>query len=466
MKKHLLFAVAFFLTICTNAQWLEQNAGFSANPLGFYEMSIVNRHTAWAICYDGVNGLFSNRTILDFTRTKNGGNTWIPGKMGNDSSLQFSNISAISEKEAWVAMHKLNGITGGGLYHTKNGGVTWTQSNAGQIFDANSFPDFVHFKNKNKGIAVGDPNNGYFEIYTTNNGGNNWHRVTASHIPAMLPNEYGWISGYAALGNTIWFGTTSGRMYKSTNFGKDWTVNTVDPAGNAIYEIAFNDDKLHGVTHMRSNAGTFLFSTADGGVTWTNLGQPANWKSSRITAVPGTNALVSTSVVLSDPGSAVSYDNGATWIAIDNTVHKAVARFYDAQTGWAGGFFSVGPPFSGGIYKSQIVFQVPSCHDRINPVEKNGGMKPLVIPPTPTDKQINIYPTPANDVINIVLPDELANTKSMISIFSIDGNLITTGKSTATKFIRLDVSKLTAGVYLLRIEANGQKINKMITIAR
>ena len=252
MRKSLLSAIALVVLIFTaNAQWQIQNAGFTNDTLGFYEMSIVNKNTAWAICYDGKAGLFSNRLILDFTRTTNGGKTWTPGKMGNDSSLQFSNISAISGKEAWVAMHKLNGITGGGLYHTTDGGITWTQSNRGQIFDENSFPNFVYFKDRNKGIAVGDPNGGYFEVYTTTNAGKKWKRVSKADLPAPLANEFGWISGYTVVGNTIWFGTTAGRMYKSTNLGKDWTVNTVDSTGNAVYEIAFNDDKLHGVTHVR-----------------------------------------------------------------------------------------------------------------------------------------------------------------------------------------------------------------------
>lgn len=357
MKKFILPVAIIFLGLPAYAQWQSQDAGFTKDTLGFYEMSIVNKKTAWVICYDGKRGLFSNRLILDFTRTTNGGETWVAGKVGNDTTLQFSNISATSDKEAWVAMHKRFGAMGGGLYHTTDGGVTWTQSGAGEIFDNNSFPDFIYFKDHKKGIAVGDPNGGYFEIYTTTNGGKKWERVPKASLPGPLPKEGGFISGYTAGGNTIWFGTSVGRMYKSENFGKTWTVSTVDTGKRTVFEIAFNDDKLHGITHVRSNTQTFLFATSDGGVTWTNLGQPAYWKSSRITAVPGTNAFVSTSVIRSNQGSAVSYDYGLTWTEIEKTAPKAVARFLDAETGWAGGYFITGPPFSGGIFKSQIIFQ-------------------------------------------------------------------------------------------------------------
>lgn len=467
MKKKLLSAAAILLIFTANAQWLNQNAGFTNDTLGFYEMSLPDKHTAWAICYDGKLGLGSGRLVLDFTRTKNGGSTWMAGKMGNDSTLEFSNISAVSDKEAWVAMHKLNGITGGGLYQTKDGGITWKQSNPGTIFDANSFPDFVYFKNKNKGLAVGDPNNGYFEIYTTTNAGKKWKRVSQAHLPATLPNEYGWISGYAAVGNTIWFGTTAGRMFKSTNFGKDWMVNIVDPAGKFINEIAFNDDRLHGVAHLRNNASqTFLYTTSDGGVTWTNLGQPANWKNSRITAVPGTNAFIATSVNRFNQGSAVSYDNGFTWTEVERTAPKAVARFYDATTGYAGGYFITGPPFNGGIYKSQIVFQLPVSHNN-KPAEKNNN-KPLADQQgkTTTYNHVKVYPIPANDIINISLEEALVSTTSVISIISMDGKIIETRRSKASVLIQVDVRKLIPGAYVLRIESSGQTINKTITIVR
>jgi photosystem II stability/assembly factor-like uncharacterized protein len=471
MKKYLLSVLSTLLILTANAQWLNQNAGFANDTLGFYEMSIVNKKTAWAICYDGKAGLFSNRLVLDFTRTKNGGDTWIAGKMGNDSSLQFSNISAISEKEAWVAMHKLNGALGGGLYHTTDGGTSWTQSNAGKIFDNNSFPNFVYFKDDKKGIAMGDPNGGYFEIYTTNNGGKKWKRVPQADLPAPLVNEFGFISGYTASGNTIWFGTLSGRMYKSTNFGKTWTAHTVDPAGNGVYEIAFNDDKLHGVTHVRTSTQTLLYATTDGGLSWINLGIPANWKSSRITAVPGTNAFVSTSVIRSNQGSAVSYDNGATWTELERTAPKAVARFLDAETGWSGGFFITGPPFVGGIYKSQIAFQIPPCpekDDQLIATETNTeSISGLYL----KEKiriagAVQVYPSPARDIVTISLPEALVTAHSAISLLSLDGQVKESVKSTGRKSIQLNVSKLTAGAYMVRIAANGHTINKLITIAR
>ncbi|HZH65058.1 MAG TPA: T9SS type A sorting domain-containing protein, partial [Flavisolibacter sp.] len=458
-------------------QWLQQNAGFTNDTLGFYEMSLPDKNTAWAVCYDGKRGLLSGRPVLDFTRTTNGGATWIPGKMGTDRTLRFSNISAINGLEAWVAMNKIGVFSpvtgsgfagGGGIFHTSDGGVTWKHTSPGELFNNNSVPRFVHFKDKNHGIAMGDPNGGYFEVYITNNKGKKWKRVPQEALPAPLANEVGWISGYAAVGNTIWFGTSAGRMYKSVDFGKTWTVHTVDPLpGTAVNEIAFLDDGLTGVTHLRGRGRTFVFSTSDGGLTWTNYFQPANWKNSRVTAVPGTNAFVSTSVHFNPlfTGSAVSYDAGQTWTDIERDAQKAVCRFFDANTGYAGGFFLTGPPFRGGIFKSQIVFEMPSSPD--NTIRAGRTSEAAV----EQEKMINgnfvkVFPIPARDVINVVLQDAFLNADGTVSIHSLDGKLLQSRKLSGATSMQLNVSKLPAGVYTLRITSKTQMINKLITLAK
>src|SRR5688572_6426026 len=111
MKKILLLAAAAFQISVADAQWQVQSPGFTNDTVGFYEISIPDKHTAWAVCYDGWNGLLSGKPILNFTRTINGGNTWIPGTMGSDRTLRFSNISAIDGEEAWVAMHKIGPVS-------------------------------------------------------------------------------------------------------------------------------------------------------------------------------------------------------------------------------------------------------------------------------------------------------------------------------------------------------------------
>ncbi len=475
MKQKLLTAIAFTIMLTANAQWQVQNAGFINDTLGFYEMSLPDKNTVWAVCYDGKFGLLSGRPVLAFTRTTDGGNHWTPGIVGNDRSLRFSNISAINGQEAWVAMHKMDYSTaplgfigfgkGGGVFHTIDSGITWEHTAPGVLFNENSTPQFVHFKDKNHGIAVGNPNQGYWEIYLTNNKGKKWKRVASDSIPAALPNEVGWISGYYVIGNTIWFGTSAGRMYKSLDFGETWTVHVVDPIpGTAVNEIAFLDDGLTGVAHLRGRGRTFVFSTTDGGLTWTNYFQPVNWKNSRITAVPGTNAFVSTSVHFNPlfTGSSVSYDAGQTWTDIERDAQKAVCRFFDAQTGYAGGFFLTGPPLRGGIYKSQIVFETPA----VPAVNVNPAQRSVQQDENSSATLVKVYPTPARDVVNILLEDAMLNRQTVISIINIDGKVVETRNAMGSRLTQLNIARLSPGLYIVRIESGSKMINKTITIVR
>ncbi|GAA4323183.1 YCF48-related protein [Flaviaesturariibacter amylovorans] len=469
MRKILLAASLLFLGSTSRAQWLPQNAGFSNDTLGFYELSLPDKYTAWAVCYDGKNGLLSGRPVLDFTRTTNGGNTWIPGKMGTDRTLRFSNISAIDGQEAWVAMNKIGPAPGtfgkgGGVFHTTDAGVTWEHTEPGELFDTGSVPRFVHFKDKNKGIAVGDPKGGYFEVYTTMNMGKKWKRVDATDLPAPLPNEIGWISGYAVVGNTIWFGTSRGRMYKSTDFGKNWTVHVVDSIpGTYVQEIAFLDDGLTGVAHLRGRSRTFVFSTTDGGLTWTNYFQPPNWKNSRMTAVPGTNAFVSTAVHPNPifQGSAVSYDAGRTWTEIDNQASKAVCRFFDAETGYAGSFY-VTNPFRGGIFKSQIVFQQPAATESARSSKRRAAAPKNAA----ASVAVHVYPTPARDVVNLVFGGVPAGKEGVASIHSLDGRQLLSARLSGASTVQLNVSGLPAGLYTLRIATKAGTKSQVITLAK
>ena len=453
MKKILLLLI--FAITSANAQWIDQNAGFTNKVLGFYEFGIVNENTVWAICYDGFNGLLSSNPVLDFTRTIDGGTTWVPGTMGTDLTLAFSNISAISNTEAWVAMHRFGSIDGGGggIFHTIDSGVTWTQSNANTIFNSASFPNFVHFKDAMNGIAGGNVNDGYFEIYKTSDGGTTWTRTPQANFPALpLNGGIGWFDGYCAIGDTIWFGSTRSKMYKSIDFGTTWTIANVSAiATDRVYEIAFNDDALHGVCHTRTSSGTTkLFATADGGTTWVQrvTATIPNWKRSRITSVPGTNNFVSTST--SNPvGSSVSSDNGLTWTIIESTKQKAACRFLNSTTGWAGGFFTDSAQFGfqDGIFK---------WNNSIN--LSNNNIELL-------EKKILVYPNPAKENLIISFPKEL-NQNLKIEIIDLLGRISFSEEfdNQLNNEIKINISNLAKGNYLLKINSEIEFVTKKINI--
>lgn len=440
MKKKLLTFSFSILCNISYAQWISQNAGFTNKTLGFYEFSIVNKNTVWAICYDGIGGLFGSNPILDFTRTINGGNTWLPGKMGSDTTLAFSNICALSDKEAWVAMHEFVYTGGGGgLFHTTDGGLNWTQSHPGTVFDSTSYPNFVHFKDPMHGIAGGDATYGYFEIYTTNDGGATWTRTPQANIPNYIPNgQYGWFDGFAVIGDTVWFGTSAGQIYKSVDYGLTWTVHTLSAAQETVYEIAFNDDGQHGIAHVRNTNATKLFSTSDGGLSWTQIPTATIpfWKQSRICAVPGTNKFVSTSVNGGGSmGSSYSTDNGVTWTLIESSKQKAACRFLDSTTGWAGGFFNDNPSFqlNSGIYKWD---NSPTNNSAITFEHLIG----------------EIFPNPSTGKVNIKLKNGVGSYFH-VQVTDIAGQIIEIPlvEITQADLVSFDMSNLRKGLYHINI---------------
>jgi hypothetical protein len=185
-----------------------------------------------------------------------------------------------------------------------------------------------------------------------------------------------------------------------------------------------------------------------------------------VTAVPGTRAFVSTSThpIALFTGSSVSYDAGQTWTHIDQTAQKAVCRFFDANTGYAGGFHLSGHPVlrHRGIFKSQIVFDVPASEDEQTSATRSG------IVPEKISKShlLKVYPLPANDVINVFLDESFLNNNSVISLFNVDGRLIESKKAGGSKLMQVGVSKLPAGLYILSITNRSQTVNKIISIKR
>ncbi len=322
-----------------NSAWLPQSTGFTAQFRGILDISIVNPNVVWAVTYDGTSGSMTK----DFTKTTDGGNTWLPGVIDALANHDVANISAIDSLTAWVAMYDVNG--GGGIYKTTDGGNTWTQQTTASFSNASSFANVVHFFNANDGFCMGDPINGEFEIYTSSDGGNTWTLVDGLNIPDPLSNEMGWTGVYDAVGNTAWFGTNNGRIYKTTDKGQTWAVFNTGEAN--VSEISMHDT-LNGIMmaavydQSTGNLTSWaMMKTNDGGETWQTVNPIGTFYKSDMAAVPGVpGKIISTGVSQNPPesGSAYSLDYGATWTMLDDSVQYTTVEFYNDTTGWAGGF--------------------------------------------------------------------------------------------------------------------------------
>ncbi len=419
-----IFLVLIMGVVKLQAQWVTEVSAFSTSGLGINDISIVNANVVWASAFDTTGTTAVNK----FTRTLNGGTTWAAGSVNGAAALDISSIYAYNQDTAWVSM--LDNNTGGGkIYRTNNGGANWTAQNTASFSAPGGSTNFVYMFNKNNGVCVGDSNTGYWEIYTTTNGGTNWARVISSNIPVNIAGEIGFENNYSVIGNTLWFGTSSGRVYKSTNMGATWTATTTGLT--AITRVAFKDANNGIATN-----GNLLVKTTNGGTTWTPLTFTGNLYNTDLIYIPGTTGTYISSGATfyggSLNGSSYSVNDGATWINIDAVGHSALA-FLNSSTGWSGGVNT--SPTVNGMFKWNGIFTTD-----VKAIASN---------------QFNVaaYPNPFGDALTFeIATDNVISSNMSIEITDILGRIvykkgITTGKTT------INCASLNAGVFIYKIYA-------------
>jgi len=363
MKKQLLVIASILFSLGANAQgaWYPQATGFTDVSSGVFNVSVVDANVVWISSYDGSGGMANRR---DYSRTTDGGATWVAGTVPAPAGYNWSMINAVDANNAWALFYDGIPQIGGGLWHTSDGGLSWAQQGVGTIFNASSFPDVVYFWDASQGVTMGDPNSTEFEIYTTTDGGTTWVPVPGANIPDPLTGEYGIVDHYTVFGNTIWFDTNKGRVYKSTDFGLNWTVSVTGitvPTGGA-FDLVFYS-ATNGVARLYNNTTgvNIMYTSSDGGSTWNSATPTGNFWGSDFAWVPGTaSRLVSTGAAPGFVGSSYSDDGGLTWIDIEMLAQRTALGIVDTSTMWAGGFTT--SPTSDGIYKYQII-PVITCAD-------------------------------------------------------------------------------------------------------
>lgn len=333
--------------IFRDVEWIEQATGFSDASRGIDYVHCVDENIVWAVAYDGTN---TQAPCQDFTKTIDGGN-WTPGIIFGADGLRSAMIFALDANTAWVPMWAASGGVQG-IYYTSDGGSTWARQPTALFSDPASFPDCVHFWDANVGWCLGDPIGGYFEIYTTTDGGVTWTRVPQADIPDPLSGEWAVVGYYDVIGDTIWFGTNVGRVYKSPDRGLHWTV--VQTTLSAYIKPTFKDANNGLVIDLNVAANALLAETSDGGATWQDVPVTGPCHDADLLYIPGTtNMYISTgaNVDAGDLGASYSLDGGHTWTDYAEQVGLQMMNldFVEGKIGWAGAFNT--DDVTGGIWK-------------------------------------------------------------------------------------------------------------------
>lgn len=208
----------------------------------------------WAVGQGGMFGSYSGFVLI---RSGTSSANYI-------SSQQIYCIEALSSTTAFAGSGSQN-QTNAYIYKTTNAGQSWTSVNVSSI---TGFVNAIYFFDNKEGIFLGDPKNGNWGIGRTTDGGATWQPVLG--VPLPNTNETGFVNSTARWNDYLWFGTNSGRIFYSSNRGRNWNFGVI-PNASIVSYITFRDS-LYGLAVYRetsdANAPSYLATTTDGGKTW------------------------------------------------------------------------------------------------------------------------------------------------------------------------------------------------------
>ena len=397
-----------------SGEWILQDTTFGNQSTGINYISIADENVVWATAFDGSG---SGENMQQFTKTTDGGNSWESYNIDiGNLNLGISMIHAYNDQIAWLVAYPRGANQTGGIFKTDDGGLNWSRQNSADYDTSSSFANVVYFWDENIGFAQGDPINGEFELYVTQNGGDNWTQVPGNNIPNPLGGEYGYTRQIEVVGNNVWFTTNKGRIYRSSDNGNNWDVfqSPIVDFGSAEVNgnISFGDSQ-NGILIDNS---TNVFRTENGGETWSEITTSGPVYTSGLCYIEGTDTVFSTG-----NGSSFSLDGGYSWTPIDNAVHLFV-DFFNEELGWSGAWTQVvGASSSGGVWKWED-FSLGN-----NEVSE--------------DFEIEYYPNPTSNFVNFIYQGDIS-----ISVYDILGREII---KTNEKLI--DLSDYNKGLYIFKI---------------
>jgi photosystem II stability/assembly factor-like uncharacterized protein len=237
-------------------------------------------------------GVSSSRSGV-ILRSMDGGITWLnaspPGLTAIDTSIVLSVLDIVT---AWVLVPSAD-FFNGTLYHTSDGGLSWT-SVAVPFGEASlQFPDARNGRAMaGRGFTAGSEG---VELFQTSDGGASWLSVfnndpnrpdSSGSLPfsgiknglTFLDANTGWVTGTRPVGGEVY-------LYITHDGGFDWTLQNIPlPTGFEAYQympqapVFFGSDGfLPLMVYLPETTSLLFYWTHNGGTTWT--GDPLNTSS-------------------------------------------------------------------------------------------------------------------------------------------------------------------------------------------
>lgn len=448
-----LLTACMLLSSTLYAQWESLGTGLDGGQLRIYSFSVIDANTIWGVAA----GTAANGS-RQFTRTIDGGDNFTTGAI-NDGASDYTNVHlfALSADLAWVAQNKTSEGDEARIFTTVDGGQNWTEQ-AGPFNADGRNVKVVHFFDSNAGLAFGSAGTNEnavsdLHIYTTDDGGDTWTEVDAGSLPTPLPNEGTWTSagnnGYDVVGNTVWFGTTGKRVWKSVDQGRTWAASPVQFSNlnGGVNSVAFQDANNGVAVSEFGEAAT----TSDGGVSWGNYttfaGNPAPAVVEYIPGTAGTYLIADGIYGL--PDLRISNDGGQTWTSfiptgengMNTTISTVGLTFLSANQGFASTSITNGD--QGGLL---------SWDESLPGVSSIAGPEAIA--------GLRAFPNPTQDHLTV---QWTAAQVDRIELLDAQGRRLHQQAPGLAQAVDLSLADQPAGIYLLRIRA-GEQISTLRVI--
>jgi photosystem II stability/assembly factor-like uncharacterized protein len=223
-------------------------------------------------------------------RTVDGGTTWLNATPSGLTGIGYStNLSVLDVNTTWVLVPNADFFTGT-LYHTSDGGLTWTS------FAVPFGGGVIQFLDASTGSVMADRGAGLgsqsVEVFQTSDGGASWLSVfnddptrpdSSDSLPlsgikngmTFTDANTGWVTGTRPVDGEVY-------LFVTHDGGISWEQQSISlPAGYESYQympqapVFFGSDGFLPLVVYKSSTVEFtIYSTHDGGTTWT--GDPTN----------------------------------------------------------------------------------------------------------------------------------------------------------------------------------------------
>lgn len=410
-------SLTFFLQCGFSQFWESKNSRFSNDSIAVWNISLVNENVIWASAFNVYEG--SVGFNYEFTVSSDGGESFEKNEFfGIPDSLHLSYLHAVSADSAWIAMWG-DTIGGNSIFSTSDGGYSWTAQSTANFYGTSAFVNIVYFFDSNNGICLGDPNNGYFEHYTTNDGGLNWTRVPVENLPEPLEDENGYNRGksFDVTDGVVFYGTSKGRLLKSYDMGHSWIA--LDTDLDKISKLAFKDS-LVGIVVGEGIQSKITFN---GGQSWYDMAFNTEYYGGQIEFAHGTPGFWCTIWQGGEiSGSGYSFNNGSSWTRMDSVFYTDIQFLHD-EIGWAGGIANTFG--EGGLFK-----WIGSLNNEIDYLRY---------------PNLRIFPNPNSDFVMIENAEGLN-----FRLFDTQGTGILKQKI-ISNLQRISLDGIRAGVYIIEI---------------